>query len=142
MQPAFIFVYQISIYEVSILQQGEESGPSFLHMTHVSSHSAHRVAAVLSGETDRGLCGQSCLNSETLDQSSPLSLSPPFVFLIAHSSSLHSDGGHVWSRAENGQSGSSHIHTVITAAHISLSLCRLHTVQTYYPAHSDFISHL
>lgn len=67
----------------------------------------HHVASVLSGETDQGLCGQSCLNSETANQSSPSLSAPPPVFLIAHSPSPQSDGGHVWSRAENGQSGSS-----------------------------------
>lgn len=41
------------------------------------------------------------------------------MFLSAHS---HNDGGHVWSRVENGQSGSSHIPTVITTAHITVSL--------------------
>lgn len=45
-----------------------------------------------------------------LSPSVSLSPCPPSVFLIAHSPSRHSDGGHVWSRAENGQSGSSRTH--------------------------------
>lgn len=83
-----------------------------------------RVASVLSGETDRGLCGLSCLNSETPNQSS-FSLSLPVshsVFLVAPSPSLHSDGGHVWSRAENGQSGSSHVHYYHRSSSLSLFL--------------------
>lgn len=82
----------------------------------------HHVASVLSGETDRGLCGQSCLNSGTPNQSSPSLSVSPSVFLIAHSPSPHSDGGHVWSRAENGQSGSSRTHYYHCSSCLSLSL--------------------
>lgn len=69
-----------------------------------------RVASVFSGGNRwRPLWSEL---SELWDSQSILSLSlsprlPPLVFLIARSPSPHSDGGHVWSRAENGQSGSS-----------------------------------
>ena len=96
------------------------------------------------GETDQDLCGQSCLNSGTPNQSSPspLSLSLSLclslflsltlsVYLclslcVSHCSltpSPHRDGGHVWSRAENGQSGCSHSHYYDCSSYLlSLSL--------------------
>lgn len=79
-----------------------------------------QVASLRSGETDRVHCGQSCLNSGTSNQSS-LSVSvSPSVFLIAHSPPPHSDG--VWSRAENGQSGSSRTHYYHCSSYLPLSL--------------------
>lgn len=106
--------------------------PSVTHGSYLESP----CSSCAFGETDRGLCSQSCLDSESPNQSCATLVLSLSAFPIAHSPSPHSsDGGHVWSRAENGQSGRSLTHHYYHCSSY-LSVCQLYIVQPYDPAPS------
>ena len=95
----------------------------------------HVVASVLSGKQIEASVFRAVWTLRLSINPLPFSLSAPLCFSLL---TLLRDGGHAWSRAENGQWGSSRIpRAVITAAQ---PLCRLYTVQPYYLILSVFIS--
>lgn len=100
----------------------------------------HRVAWVLPGETDRGLCGQSCLNSGTPNQSSPSLSVSPSVFLIAHSPpSTRRWRSCVVKSWEWTIRQPPYPLLSLQLMSLSLSVCWLYTTQPYYLPHPVFV---
>lgn len=97
-----------------------------LHVTHVNSYFGSPCGvSTFWGNGSRPLWSEL---SELWDSQSilllPLSPCLPSVFLVAPSPSLHSDGGHACLRAENGQSGSSHVHYYHCSSSLTLTYRR------------------
>lgn len=98
----------------------------------------HHVAPVLWGETDGGLCGQSCLNSGTPNQSSP-SVSVSHCSLVLSTQRWRSGAVKSWEWTIRVQPKPLWSLQLIS---LSLSLCWLYTLQPYYPARPVFSSHV